>query len=140
MKLNIYLNFQGKTEEAILFYAKAFGGQTPKILKYGDMPANPNFPIPEEAKNMVMHTELYIGDQVIRISDLLPNTPYIHGNDVQISVDVANEEEFNKIYALLSENATIFVPVGPSFFANKYTYFSDKFGTAWHLIVPKIHG
>ncbi len=34
MKLHIYLNFQGQAEEAVLFYAKAFGGQTPRVLKY----------------------------------------------------------------------------------------------------------
>ncbi len=137
MKLNVYLNFQGQSEEAVLFYAKAFGGQTPRILKYGDMPANPNFPIPEEAKGFVMHTELNIGDSLLRISDTLPNMPFTQGNDAQISVDFKTEAEFDCAYAVLSEGATTIVPVGPSFFANKYTYLTDKFGKAWHLIVPK---
>ncbi len=139
MNLNVYLNFQGQTEEAVLFYAKGFGGQTPRILKYGDMPANPNFPIPEEAKGFVMHTELNIGEQVIRISDVLPNMPYTKGTDVQISVDFNTEEEFDAAYAVLSEGCATIVPVGPSFFANKYTYFVDKYGKAWHFILPKKH-
>ncbi len=139
MNLNIYLNFQGQTEEAVLFYAKAFGGQTPQILKYGDMPANPNFPIPEEAKGLVMHTQLVIGEQTIRISDVLPNMPYTKGTDAQISVDFNSEADFDASYTVLSEGCTTIVPVGPSFFAEKYTYIVDKFGKAWHLIVPKKH-
>ncbi len=139
MNLNIYLNFQGQSEEAVLFYAKAFGGQTPRILKYGDMPANPNFPIPEEAKNFVMHTELNIGNQVIRISDTLPIMPYTKGTDVQLSIDFNTEAEFDEAYSVLSEKATTIVPVGPSFFAEKYTYFTDKYGKAWHFILPKKH-
>ncbi len=137
MNLNIYLNFQGQAEEAVLFYAEAFGGQTPNILKYGDMPVNPDFPLPDEAKNLVMHTELSIGEQVIRISDTLPTASYEKGNDVQISVDFDTEADFDHAFKVLGDGSTTIVPVGPSFFANKYTYFVDKFGKSWHFILPK---
>ncbi len=139
MNLNVYLNFNGKTEEAALFYAKAFGGQTPIFLRYGDMPANPNFPIPEEAKNYVMHTQIAISDQFIRLSDTLPNMPFTAGTDVQIAVDLATEAEFDSAYAVLGEDAKTIVPVGSSHFAEKYTYLIDKFGKAWHLMIPKKH-
>ncbi len=137
MNLNIYLNFDGQAEEATLFYAKAFGGQTPMFLKYGDMPANPHFTIPEDANNFVMHTQITIGNQLIRISDRLPSMPYTVGTDFQISVDFETESELDKVYAILSEGANTIVPVGPSHFAEKYTYFVDKFGKAWHLMIPK---
>ncbi len=137
MSLNIYLNFNGQSEEAALFYAKAFGGQTPMFLKYSDMPANPNFPIPDEAKNFVMHTQISIGNQLLRISDTLPNMPYTVGSDVQIAVDLESEAEFDTVYAVLSENSNTIVPVGPAHYAEKYTYFVDKFGKAWHLMIPR---
>ena len=37
--VSTYLNFQGKTEEAMKFYAKAFGTEsTLKIMHFSDMP------------------------------------------------------------------------------------------------------
>ncbi len=137
MNLNIYLHFEGQAEEAVLFYAKAFGEQTPMFLKYGDMPANPEFPVPEEAKNFVMHTQVAIGNQLLRMSDKLPNMPYTAGTDVQIAVDFETESEFDAVYAVLSEDSNTIVPVGPTHFAEKYAYFVDKFGKSWHLTVPR---
>ncbi len=140
MKLHVYLNFQGQAEEAVLFYAKAFGNQSPKILKYGDMPSNPNFPpISEEAKNLVMHTQLDIGSQTLKISDVLPNMPFNQGTSTQIAIELSTEAEFDSIYSVLEKDSKVHVPVGPSFFATKYVYFTDKFGVLWHLMVQKNH-
>ncbi|MDD3387609.1 MAG: hypothetical protein PHU58_03995 [Prevotella sp.] len=48
-KLNSYLNFDGKTEEAFNFYKSVFGGEfLGGIHRMGDMPG---MEIPEEAKN-----------------------------------------------------------------------------------------
>ncbi len=140
MNLHVYLNFQGQAEAAVLFYAKAFGSETPKILKFGDMPANPNFPpLSEDAKNLVMHTQLNIGTQTIKISDTLPNMPFTQGSATQIAIELSSESEFDSIYSVLQEDAKIIVPAGPSFFATKYVYFTDKFGTLWHLMVQQNH-
>ncbi len=139
MKLHVYLNFQGKAEEAVLFYAKAFGGQTPKLLKYGQVPPNPNFTIPEEAKDFVMHTEIEIGEQTIKMSDVLPGTPFEEGTNQQVAVEFTTEAEFDAVYEVLNDNIVTIVPVAPAFFASKYTYFVDKFGTPWHLMVQKQH-
>ncbi len=55
-----YLNFNGTTEEAFLFYAKVFGTKfVAPIFRLGDGP--PMEPeLPEEAKRLVMNVQLPI--------------------------------------------------------------------------------
>ena len=55
MSVDVYLNFNGNTREAVLFYAEVFGTEAPKIMTFGETPPNPDYPLPEEAKNLVMH-------------------------------------------------------------------------------------
>lgn len=139
MKLNNYVNFEGQAEEAVLFYAKALKTEQPRILRYGDMKPSEEHPIPDEAKNYVMHTEINIGESIIRISDVLPHLPLTKGDNVQLNIDFDTEEEFDSVYSVLEEGATIIVPVSATFFAKKYVFFTDKYGVLWHLIVPSKH-
>ncbi|MDO7785900.1 hypothetical protein P6N53_01490 [Desulforamulus aquiferis] len=55
-----YINFNGNCREAVAFYAEVFAAEKPQIMTLGDTPACPEFSIPEEAKNLVMHTRLNI--------------------------------------------------------------------------------
>jgi PhnB protein len=63
-----YLTFNGNCEEAVKFYQKILGGES-QILRFGDAPPNPNFQVPEEAKNLVLHAELRKDGHIIRFSD-----------------------------------------------------------------------
>jgi PhnB protein len=48
--LGHYLMFNRNCAEALLVYEKAFDAKITEMQKYGDMPPNPNFPVPEENK------------------------------------------------------------------------------------------
>ena len=52
MSVDIYLNFAGNCREAVEYYAKVFGLDSPKIMTFGDTPENPDYPLPEEAKKL----------------------------------------------------------------------------------------
>ncbi len=135
MKLSVYLNFKGQAEEAAKFYADALNAPTPNILKFSDMPPNPNFPIPEEAKDFVMHTEVVAGDVEIKFSDILTGTgmDVTIGNNMSITLNFDSDEEITEIYNKLSVDGTVIMPLAPSMWAEKYAYFVDKFGTPWQL-------
>lgn len=57
-----YIRFNGACEEAFLWYAQLFNGNIQHMSKYDEMPENPNFPIPAELKNKVMHARLAISE------------------------------------------------------------------------------
>jgi PhnB protein len=65
MAINMYLIFNGNCREAVEFYADVFGTERPQIMTFGDAHQGPNEHIPEEAKNLVMHTYLDIAGSKI---------------------------------------------------------------------------
>src|SRR5690554_5477648 len=59
-KIHAYLNFNGNCETAFKFYEKVFKTENIGIHRFGDMPADPNFPMAEEDKNKIMNTGIMI--------------------------------------------------------------------------------
>ncbi len=134
MKLSVYLNFKGNTEEAAIFYAEALDAPKPRILKFSDLPPNPDYPIDEESKNLVLHTEIQVGDTTMNLSDVPPGMEFSQGNSISVVINFNSEAEIIKVYKKLSVDATaIIMPLDKTEWAEKYTYFIDKFGTPWQL-------
>lgn len=137
MNLQVYLNFSGETEMVAQFYAEALGLQKPTILRFGDLPSNPEYPLPEEYKNYVMHTELDLGSSKIQLSDIVPNMtpkPLSVGNNISVVLTFDSLESITTAYNNLSVDAkSIAMPLGKTMWAEGYAYFVDKFGTPWQL-------
>lgn len=70
MAIIAYLNFQDKSKEASKYYAEVFNCEKPKFTFFGDMPPDPNFPMTEEVKALVMHTEIKFDNNTIMFSDV----------------------------------------------------------------------
>jgi len=138
MRYNPYFLFDGKAEEAINLYAKAFGGES-RILKYKDAPPNPEFKIADELMERVMHGEVNFGDLVFMICDSTPMSPVVTGNNVQVSINFETKEEFEKAFEVIKADAKIFLGPEETFFAEYYTTFEDKFGITWQFILLKTH-
>lgn len=51
MSVEAYVNFNGNCREAVEFYANVFDIEKQQIMTFGEMPPNPQFPLPEEVKN-----------------------------------------------------------------------------------------
>ena len=87
MKAHTYLNFpNGKTEEAFLFYADAFGSELEMLTRFEDMPV-PGFELPAEAAKRIMHVRLPLGDgsgdQVLMPVSISPGDLAVEGDDLE---------------------------------------------------------
>ncbi len=71
MGVEVYLVFNGNCREAAEFYAEVFKTEKPVIQTFGEAHNDPNFEMPEEAKNLVMHTRLNIAGSRVMFSDTL---------------------------------------------------------------------
>lgn len=127
-----YLNFNGNCEEAVLFYQKALGGEA-QILHFKDAPPNPNFPVQEHLKDLVLHAELRKEGHVIRFSDTFPGIPFDQGNAISFSLEFATKEEAKSVYETLSEGGKIEMELQETFFSPLYGKFIDKFGVNWQV-------
>ncbi|MDB1749530.1 hypothetical protein PMV51_09845 [Enterococcus avium] len=68
-----YIRFNGACEEAFLWYAQLFNGNIQHMSKYDEIPENPNYPIPAELKNKVMHARLAISEFVASLVQIIQN-------------------------------------------------------------------
>ncbi len=129
MKLDIYVNYKGNCREAFKFYENHLGGKIIMMSTFKDMPDSSN--ITEERKNDILHARIEIGDSVLMGADIPHAEPM---RSAYLSLSVNNDEEAERIYALLSEGGEIFMKMEKTFYASKFAMLRDKFGTNWMLL------
>jgi len=133
MPVEVYINFNGNCREAVEFYAQIFGAGKPQIMTFGDAPPNPEMSMPEEAKSLVMHTELTISGSRVMFSDVFPGTPYTSGNNISLVLNMDNLEEMKSIFNQLKTGGTVIMELQETFWSKGYGYLSDRFGVGWQF-------
>ncbi|WP_394137843.1 VOC family protein [Cytobacillus oceanisediminis] len=131
MAVNAYLNFNGNTREAVEFYAEVFETEKPEIMTFGDSPPNPEYPLPEEAKNLVMHTRLNICGSNVMFSDTFPGMPFTVGNNINLAIVIKDPDDLKKYFNKLKEGGTVGMELQETFWSKCYGQLTDKFGITW---------
>lgn len=134
--VSTYLNFNGNTEEAFTFYKTVFGTDYPgPIMRYGEMPAEEGMPpLPDAAKNLVMHVTLPIlGGHLLMGTDALQGMgPALEvGNNVSINLMPDTRAEAEKLFTALSADGTVTMPLEDTFWGAYFGSCIDKFGINW---------
>lgn len=133
MAINIYVNFNGNCREAVQFYANAFKTEEPRIMSFEEAPPNPNYPLPEEAKNLVMHTQLEIFGSTVMFSDTFPGSPFVAGNNLSLTIVSNDEEALRTSFEAISEGGTVTMELQETFWSKCYGSVTDKFGVIWQF-------
>jgi uncharacterized glyoxalase superfamily protein PhnB/uncharacterized protein YndB with AHSA1/START domain len=140
-----YFNFNGNTEEAILFYKKVFKGEFvgKGIQRFEDIPATSGHPpIPDNIKKMVLHVELKIlGGHILMATDAPESMGFtlVTGNNMHINVEPESRAETDRIFEGLSEGGTITMALEDMFFGAYYGSVTDKYGINWMLHFREIN-
>jgi len=134
IKLNPYLNFDGKAEEAFIFYKSVFGGEfVGGVMKMGAAPGAEE--LTAEEKNRVMHIALPIGNDLLMASDIAPSMGHklIVGNNNYLSIFPESREEADRLFNALSVDGEIEMPLEEQFWGDYFGSFIDKFGVHWMI-------
>lgn len=132
MAIDVYLIFNGNCREAVEFYAQVFGSEKPRIMTYGDMP-NPEFSIPEEAKNLVLHTQININGSNVMFSDTFPGRLFVTGNNINLVIVSKSMDEIKSTFNKLKEGGTVEMELQETFWSKCYGMLTDKFGIGWQF-------
>jgi PhnB protein len=127
-----YLNFAGQAAEAIDFYEKVFNGQDKRVMRYGEAPPNPEFPIGEEQKNLVLHGEMTISGTKINFSDTQESVD--EGSMISLAADFKTKEEVRRVFDKLKEGGEVLMELAPQFFSPLYGWVLDRFGVSWQVM------
>ena len=104
-------------------------GGTLNIKLHGDSPMDET--TPPEMLGKVLHAHLEIGDLVLMASDI-PSQHYTTPSPmVQVMLLLPTAEEAETIFAALSEDATVFMPIQQTAWATRFGMLKDKFGVPW---------
>jgi PhnB protein len=133
MKINPYLFFDGKCEEAIGFYQKAVGAQVLMMARFKDNPG-PSMN-PPGTGDKIMHATLRVGETEVMASD-----GDCHGqakfNGFALSLSAASIAEAERLFNALAEGGQVQMPFGKTFFSPGFGMVTDRFGVTWMVIVP----
>ena len=129
MKINPYLMFDGRCQEAFRFYAAVLGGTIEMMMTFAEAP-DPCPSAPAEWNDKILHASLIVGDQRLMGADQPPqyqSTP----QGFSVTIDVTDAAEAERIFAALGEGGTIGMPMGETFGAVRFGMLVDRFGTPW---------
>lgn len=134
LRLTTYLVMNGNAAEAIRFYEKALGATVIAKQTFGEMPENPEHPVPPEAKDRITHARLQVGGSELMLSDTFPGQPHQVGTQVTVTVTTDSPDKSRQIFDALSEGGRVDMPLQETFFSPAYGNLTDKFGVPFQIM------
>lgn len=121
-----YLNFSGKTAEAMKFYQSVLGGEL-KIQTFGES----GMSVTPETKDLVVHADLENGELSFMASDGDATHPVQMGNNINMSIVGTDETLLTKYFNGLAEGGKVDMPLAKQFWGDIFGQLTDKFGVHW---------
>ncbi|GAA5482722.1 VOC family protein [Haloferula sargassicola] len=135
-KIEPYLMFSGRCQEALEFYKSALHAEIGMVMRFRESPDQPPMPLPEEWNDKVMHSEFTIGESRIMASDGCPSAMEpIQG--VMLSLTMPDEAAAKLTFATLVDGGEVLMPIGETFWSPCFGMVKDKFGVGWMITVPE---
>ena len=135
MKVNPYLFFDGRCEEAIDFYKRALGAEVLMLMRFNESPdPPPPGMVAPGSENKVMHAAMRIGETEVMASDgRAMGKPEFKG--VTLSLSASNEAEADRLFNALGEGGQVQMPIGKTFFSPRFGIVADRFGVSWMVVM-----
>ncbi|MBS0658632.1 MAG: VOC family protein [Verrucomicrobia bacterium] len=134
MTVQPYLNYDGRTEEALEFYKKAVGAEVLMLMRHKDNPE----PCPDgnpTPGNKVMHSSFKIGDSIIMASDGGCKGSETGFTNLSLSINLTDEAKAHQYFNALAEGGRVDMPLMKTFWAVLFGLVVDKFGLCWMINV-----
>ena len=132
--VDFYLHFNGNCEKAMNFYKAIFGGDFIRVQRYSEIPGSEK--MSDEDKEKMIHMSLKLSEHSLLMgSDVVTKMVdgVSYGNNYHICLQAANDREADKVFAALSENGVIEMPMNKTFWGAYFGMCIDKFGVQWMI-------
>ena len=134
MQIEPYLFFEGRTEEALQFYQQQLGAKVDAIIRYKENP-EPKYN-PPNSDEKVMHSLFRIGDTKVMASDgNCAGKPSFQG--FALTLNASSPAEAEQRFNALAEGGKVQMPLGETFFAERFGMVADRFGVSWMVLSQK---
>ena len=130
-----YLFFEGRADEAIAFYTKAFGTKVDMLMRNREAPeAPPPGMLPPGSENKVMHASFKVGDTDVMLSDgsCSGRTSFA---GFSLSVSAPDDAAARRMFDALADGGKVMMPLGKTFWSPCFGMVTDRFGVGWMVNV-----
>lgn len=126
MKITPFLMYTGRAEEAINYYTSIFDrSEILSIQRYGPNEAG--------AEGSVFQARFSLEGQVFMCIDSSVKHAFTFTPAISLYVTCDTEAEIDRLFALLSQDGQVFMPLAAYPFSPKFGWVGDKFGVSWQL-------
>jgi PhnB protein len=134
MRIEPYLFFNGRCEEAVEFYKKALGAEVLMMMRFKESPEPPPpGTVPAGWDDKIMHTSLRIGNGNVMATDSCTEGGNFQG--FSLSLTAADEADARKKFTALAEGGQVQMPLGKTFWSPCFGMVADRFGVGWMVSV-----
>jgi predicted 3-demethylubiquinone-9 3-methyltransferase (glyoxalase superfamily) len=118
--------FVGNAEEAMRFYVSVFfPARIERIARYGAGA--------QGAEGTVKHATLRLGDSTIQCIDSPIEHAFGFTPAVSLAVRAASADAVDEMFARLSQDGTVLMPLDRYPFSERFGWVTDRFGVSWQL-------
>lgn len=133
MKVQAYVTFGGRCEEALEFYKKAVGAEVKDLLRWKDSPDAAMQP-PPGYEEKVMNASFRIGDTELMADDGM-GAKEVEFKGMTLALSVADDAEAKRVFTALCEGGSVQMPLAKTFWTSSFGMLTDKFGVPWMVNV-----
>lgn len=137
MKVQAYVTFNGRCEEALEFYKASLGAEVTGLVRWKDQP-DQGMQTPPGYAEKIMNAAFRIGDTELMADDGMGEKP-TEFRGMTLAIEVADDAEAHRVFAALGEGGTVTMPLMKSFWSSSFGMLTDKFSVPWmvNVVAPK---
>ena len=133
MKVQAYISFAGRCEEALEFYKKSVGAEVTGLTRWKENP-DKTMKLPPGHEEKVMNAAFRIGETQLMADDGMGGmTPEFKG--MTLAIEASDDGEAKRVFGALSEGGVITMPLTKTFWTSCFGMLTDKFGVPWMVNV-----
>ena len=133
MKVQAYLTFGGRCEEALEFYKKSVGAEVTGLLRWKESP-DAEMKGPPGYEDKIMNAAFRIGETQLMADDgMEEKTPEFKG--MTLVIEVTDDAAAKRVFAALGEGGNVTMPLMKTFWTSSFGMLTGKFGVPWMVNV-----
>ena len=130
MKVQAYITFGGRCEEALEFYKKSIGAEITSLMRWKESPDN-DMKGPPGYEEKIMNASFRIGETELMADDGMGNEALAEFKEMTMVIEVADDAEAKRVFMALGEGGNVTMPLAKTFWSSSFGMLTDKFGVPW---------
>ncbi len=132
MKIEPYLFFHGRCEEALNFYKRCLGGDF-QVNRFAGSPMENQ--VDADYKDKIMHASFVSGDVEFMASDGRQGPQPDGDDDIALSLETKDDSEGRRVFDALAQGGSVEMPLADAFWGGKFGSLTDQFGVQWMVTI-----